>query len=55
MRVMAAHVALGAVDVACLGDDLEIRLAVEQHPQPAANDRVIVGEHEPYLLGVGLA
>ena len=44
---MPAHVATRALDVAGLGDDLEVVLAVEQHPQAAAHDGVIVGEHDP--------
>ena len=48
--VVAAHIAPGALDVARLGDDLEVRLAVEQQPQAAAHDRVIVGEHDPDRL-----
>ena len=32
--------------VAGLGDDLVSRLGLEQQPQPAAHDRMIVREHE---------
>ena len=44
--VVPAHVAPRLVDVAGLRDDLELRLLVEQQPQPAADHRVIVGEHD---------
>ena len=38
---------LGAV--AGLGDDLEVGLGVEHHPQPAADERVVVGEQDARL------
>ena len=44
--MVAANVAPRVVDVAGLGDHLEAGLAVEQQTQPAAHDRVIVGEHD---------
>jgi hypothetical protein len=34
------------VDRAGLGDDLQVRLGVEHEPQPAAHDRVVVGEDD---------
>ena len=43
---MRAHVAPGLGDVAGLRDDLEVLLAVEDHPQPAAHDAVVVGDHD---------
>ena len=45
--MMAAHVAPGAVDVAGLGDDLEVVLRFEQQAQAAAHDGVVVGDHDP--------
>ncbi len=51
MRVMAAHVARGALHVAGLGHDFEVGLAVEQHAQATADDRMIVREHDPDQLG----
>ena len=52
--MVAAHVAPRALDVAGLGHDLEVLLAVEQQPQAAAHDRVVVGEHDPDRLGAGV-
>jgi len=53
--VVAAHVAARAVGVASLGDDLEVGLAVEQHPQAGAHDLVVVCEHDADRLdGLGL-
>ena len=49
---MRARVAHGVRHVAGLGDDFEVRLGVEQHPQPAAHDRVVVGDDDPRQLGV---
>ena len=43
--LVAEHRAPGRVDVARLGHHLEIVLGVEQHPQAAADDGMIVGEH----------
>jgi hypothetical protein len=43
---VSAHVAQGPVDVAGLGHDLETLLGVEQQPQSASDDRVIVGEND---------
>ena len=40
------HERIASGDVAGLGDDLELRLGVEQHPQPAADDGVVVGEDD---------
>ena len=37
--------------VAGLGDDLHVGLAVEQQPQPAAHDAVVVGDQEPHHAG----
>ena len=42
----ATHVALGSVDVAGLGDHLEVLLGLEQHPQAVAHDLVIVREND---------
>ncbi len=42
---MPPHIALDALDVPCLGHDLEVALALEQQLQPAAHDDVIVGQH----------
>ncbi len=39
----------GRVDVAGLGDHLEILLGIQQQMQAAAHDLVIVGDHEPDL------
>ena len=44
--LVAADVAPGGVDVARLGDDLEAVLALQQQPQPAAHDGVVVGEDD---------
>ena len=41
-----AHVAAGVGDVAGLGHDLEALLAVEEHPEAAAHDAVVVGDHD---------
>ena len=60
MRVVPANVAPGVFDVTGLGDHLEVALAVEQQPQPAAYDGVIVGDdnanplHRAFL-GVAVA
>ena len=43
---MRADVAHRVGDVAGLRDDLEVRLGLEQHPQPAAHDGVVVGEDD---------
>jgi hypothetical protein len=43
---MLEHRRQRLVDVAGLGDDLESGLAVEQHAQALADDRVVVGEHK---------
>jgi hypothetical protein len=45
--MVAEHVATGLVDGAGLGDDLEVGFVVEQHPQAAPDDRVIVGQDDP--------
>jgi hypothetical protein len=45
--MVAEHVATGLVDGPGLGDDLEVGLVVEQHPQAAPDDRVIVGQDDP--------
>ncbi len=47
---MPAHVALGALDVARLGNHVEVALALQQQPQTAAHDGVIVGQHDADLL-----
>ena len=44
--LMAADVAPRGVDVTRLGDDLESVLALQQQPQPAAHDGVVVGEDD---------
>jgi len=46
-RVVTAYVATGIVDVAGLGDDLKTGLGVQQQLQPAAHDRVVIGEDDP--------
>ena len=40
---------MARLDVAGLRNDLEIRLAVEQHPQATAHHRVIICENEPNI------
>ena len=52
--MVAAHIAPGRVGVAGLGHDLEARLRVEQHPQAAADHRVVVGDHDPNALDARL-
>ena len=42
---MRADVAAGVGHVARLGHDFEAVLAVEEHPQPAAHDPVVIGDH----------
>ena len=37
--------------VARLGDDLEVRRPVQDHPQPAPYQRVIVGQQQPGAQG----
>ena len=37
-------------DVPGLGNDLEVRLGIEQQLQPAAHHLMIVGEHDPHRL-----
>ena len=44
--VVAADVAPRGVDVARLGDDLEVLLGVEQHAQAAADHGVVVGQDD---------
>jgi hypothetical protein len=44
--MVSPHVAPGPVDIAGLRHDLEVGVAVEQHPQAAAHDGVIVREHK---------
>ena len=39
----------GLVAVGGLGDDLEIGLGVEHHPQPAQDDRMVVGDEDARL------
>ena len=41
-----ADVAAGVGHVARLGHDLEALLAVEEHPQAAAHDTVVIGDHD---------
>ena len=36
---------VGAVDR--LADDLEVVLGVEDHPEPAAHQGLVVGDHDP--------
>ena len=43
---MTEHVAPRRVHVARLSHHLEIRLGFEQHPQTAADDRMVVGQHD---------
>ena len=45
-RMMTTHVASSPVHVAGFGDDLEVGLGVEQEAQPAAHDRMVVGDHD---------
>ena len=53
---MRAHVAAGVGHVTCLRDDLEVLLAIEDHPQAAAHDAVIIGDHDlRHLRGTLLA
>ncbi len=60
--MVAANVAPRRVDVARLGDDLEVLLRVEQQAQSAADHRMVVGEDDtdgttrhspilPFVLG----
>ena len=44
--LVAADVADRGLDVAGLGDHLEVVLGVEQQAQGAADDRMVVGEHD---------
>ena len=46
-RAVRADVAHRVGDVARLGDDLEVVLALEHEAQPAAHDDVVVGEDDP--------
>ena len=46
VRLVAEHGARRGVDVARLGDDLEILLGVEQHLEAAAHDLVVVGDDD---------
>ena len=48
--MVAVDVASRAVHVARLRDDFELRLGVQQHPQPMAHDHVVVGQDDPDLL-----
>jgi len=41
-----ADIAAGVGDVAGFGHDLEAVLAVEEHPEPAAHDAVVIGDHD---------
>jgi hypothetical protein len=43
---VCADVAAGVGHVACLGHDVEAVLTVEEHPQPAAHDTVVIGDHD---------
>ena len=43
---MRPHVATGVGHIARLGNDLEILLAVQDHPQAAAHHTVIIGDHD---------
>jgi hypothetical protein len=49
--VGAGH-ALCLGHVARLGHDLHFGLGVDQHPQPLADDGVIVGDHDGRLVAV---
>ena len=53
-RVVAAHVAPRAPHVGRLGEHLEVGLAVEQQPQPAAHHGVVVGEDDSDCLSLGV-
>ena len=44
--MMAAHVPAGAVEIGCLGYDLEAFLGIEYLAQAAANDGMVVGDHD---------
>ena len=50
---MPAEKRSGGVHVPGLGDDLEVGLGVEQHPQRAANDAVILRQDDPDRFGAG--
>ena len=51
---MAADLARRRVGVAGLGDHLPARGRLEQHPDPGAHDRVVVGEDDPKPWRAGL-
>jgi hypothetical protein len=53
--VVAAHVAASAIEVRRLGHYLKALLGVQDLPQPAAYDRMVVGDHHPdRRCGAGL-
>ena len=45
-RLVAEGVAHGGLGVARLGDDLDVGLGLEHHPDPLADDLVVVGEDD---------
>lgn len=44
--LMTTYVALGGRDIASFRNNLEAGLGLQQHPQPRAHDRVVVGDHD---------
>jgi len=45
-RAMAPNVAARGLNIAGLGHNLKLRVAVEQHAQSGAHNRMVVGEHD---------
>jgi hypothetical protein len=51
--LVGANVAGGVLGVAGLGDHLEALLRLEQQSQGSSDDGVVIGEHDPDLVGLG--
>jgi nucleotide-binding universal stress UspA family protein len=48
-----AHLAQRVLHGRGLGDDLEVVLGLQHEAQPAAHDRVVVGQHDPRRSSIG--
>ncbi len=51
LRLMSFGERQGRLDISCLSHHGEVRLPVQDTPKPAADQRVIVGEHDPDRIG----
>jgi hypothetical protein len=49
IRMMPAHESRGIRGIPRLGDNLEARLGVQEHPQPDPDDRMIIRDDDPHV------